>query len=128
MRAIGYAVLLAVLAVSTAHAGMWTGTGLDAAVPGQFGAAHAQQDQRPFITTWQTDAANQTVTIPLAGSGMTVHWGDGASSAGVAGPATHTYANPGTYGVSVHGGLKAISLGGHPDAPKLASIDQWGDV
>ncbi len=60
--------------------------------------AHAQQtpDQRPFITTRKTDAANQTVAIPLAGSGMTVHWGDGYSSAGITGTATHAYANHGT--------------------------------
>ena len=89
--------------------------------------AHAQPDQRPFITTWKTDAADHTITIPLSGTGMTVHWGDGANSTGVFGPATHTYANPGTYTVSVYG-LEAISLGGHPDVTKLVSIDQWGDA
>ena len=96
--------------------------------PEQFGAAHAQPDQRPFVTTWKTDAANQTVTIPLRGSGMTVHWGDGVVSAGVSGSATHTYANPGTHTVSVYGGLEAISLDGHPDAAKLVSVDRWGDA
>ena len=28
----------------------------------------------------------------------------------------------------VYGGLKAVSLDGHPDAAKLVSIDQWGDI
>ena len=91
-------------------------------------SAHAQQDPRPFVTTWQTDAADQTVTIPLEGSGMTIHWGDGAISADVSGTATHTYSNPGTHTVSVYGGLGAILLDGHPDASKLVSIDQWGDA
>ena len=91
-------------------------------------AAHAQPDQRPFITTWKTNTANQTIEIPLVGSGMTIHWGDGANSTDVSGAATHVYASPGTHTVSVHGGLKAISLDGHPDAVKLISIDQWGDV
>ena len=85
-------------------------------------------DQLPFVTTWRTETANQTVTIPLVGSGMTVHWGDGTNSTDVSGAATHRYANPGTYRVSVHGGLEAINLGDHPDAAKLVSIDQWGDT
>lgn len=60
MRSIVYALLLAGLAAS-------------AALTLPF--AHAQQapDQRPFITTWKTDAANQAITIPLVGSGMTIH-------------------------------------------------------
>ena len=99
-------------------------------VPGGFGMAHAQHepDQRPFVTTWRTDAANQTVTIPLTGDGLTVVWGDGTHDAGVSGTVTHTYVNPGAHTVSVYGGLKAISLNGHPDAYNLVSIDQWGDT
>ena len=133
MRAITYVALLAAsaaLALPFAHAGGWAGAGLDATLPGQLVEAHAQQapDQRPFVTTWKIDVANQAVTIPLVGSGLTVHWGDGTNSTGVSGPATHTYANPGTYAVSVYGGLEAISLDGHPDAAKLVSIDQWGDA
>ena len=132
MRAITCVALLAGLAASTAlvHADGWANGDLAATLPGQFGVAHAQQtpDQRPFITAWKTDAANQTVAIPLVGSGMTIHWGDGASSTGVTGTTTHTYANPGAYEVSVYGGLEAISLDGHPDATKLVSIDQWGDA
>ena len=94
------------------------------------GAPDEQQapDHLPFVTSWRTETANQTITIPLVGSGMTIHWGDGTSSTDVAGTTTHRYANPGTYEVSVHGGLQAINLGGHPDASKLVSIDQWGDV
>lgn len=113
MHPVAYVVLLAGLAASAALV---------------FPFAHAQPDQLQLITTWKTDAANQTVAIPLVGSYMTVHWGDGATSSGVSGTATHAYANPGTYEVSVYGGLEAISLGGHPDAAKLASIDQWGDA
>ncbi|MBI1658328.1 MAG: DUF285 domain-containing protein, partial [Thaumarchaeota archaeon] len=135
MYAIAYAVLLAGLAASTAlllpfaHTSEWTDAVRYAPLPGQFVEAHAQQapDQRPFVTTWKIDAT-QTITIPLWGTGMTIYWGDGTNSTGVAGTATHTYANRGTYEVSVYGDLKAISLDGHPDAAKLVSIDQWGDV
>ncbi len=92
--------------------------------------AHTQQepDQRPFVTTWKTDAANQPITVPLGGYGLTVHWGDGTTSTGGSGPITHTYMNPGTYQISVYGGLEVIMLDGYADASKLVSIDQWGDV
>ena len=77
MRAITCVALLAGLAASTAlvHADGWANDDLDATLPGQFGVAHAQQtpDQHPFITAWKTDAANQTISIPLVGSGMTIH-------------------------------------------------------
>ena len=89
---------------------------------------HLAPDRLPFVTTWRTETANQAVSIPLVGSGMTVHWGDGTNTTDVSGVATHRYANPGTYRVSVHGGLQAISLGDHPDAARLVSIDQWGDT
>ena len=133
MRAIVYVALLAAsaaLAIPFAHAGVWADAGLNAALPGQFMTAHAQQapDQLPFVTTWKTDTANQTITIPLRGTGMTIYWGDGTNSTGVAGTVTHTYINHGTYEVSIYGDLEAISLDGHPDAAKLVSIDQWGDV
>ena len=135
----GLPAMAAALIFLFVHAGVGAEAVGDTALLGQFGVAHAQQapDQLPFVTTWKTDAANQTISIPLVGSGMTVHWGDGAVSTGVSGTATHTYANPGTYEVSVYGGLEAISLGGgldvfslngHPDATKLVSIDQWGDA
>ncbi|MBI1658717.1 MAG: BspA family leucine-rich repeat surface protein, partial [Thaumarchaeota archaeon] len=122
--------MAAALVLLFVHVGGEAGAVDDAALQGQFGVAHAQQapDQIPFVTTWRTDAANQTISIPLAGSDMTIHWGDGTSSTGVSGTATHAYANPGTHTVSVYGGLEAISLGGHPDAAKLVSVDQWGDV
>ena len=94
------------------------------------GVTDARQapDLLPFVTTWRTETANQTITIPLIGSGMTIRWSDGTNSTDVSGAATHRYANPGTYRVSVHGGLEAINLGGHLDAAKLTSIDQWGDT
>ena len=106
----GIFVATAALAILFVYAGDRADAVGDAALPEQLGVAHAQPDQRPFITTWKTGAANQTVTIPLVGSGMAISWGDGAVSIGVSGTATHTYANPGTYTISVYGGLETISL------------------
>lgn len=87
-----------------------------------------ESDQRPFITIWKTDAANETVAILLVGSDMTVHRGDGYSSADITETATHTCVNHSTYPVSVYGGLKAIQLGGHLYASMLVPVDQRGDM
>ena len=85
-----------------------------------------------FITTWRTDDANQQITLPVTGSGMTILWGDGQNSTGVSGSQTHTYAAAGTYTVNVTGGLTRIHLGhsSSDDANdgRLASIEQWGNA
>ena len=127
VRAIDYTVLLAGLVVSTAlaHPIGWADAGLDASLPGQLGTAHAQPDQRPFVTTWKTDTANQTIAFLLYGDGLTVTWGDGASSHVVGRVAHHIYPDPGTYTVSIHGSLGSISLDNNPDAHSLMSIEQW---
>ena len=59
--------------------------------------AHAQQtpNQHPFIATWNANATNQTMTIPLVDSGMTIRRGDGTISTCIAGTTSHTYVNPG---------------------------------
>ena len=130
MRVIRYAVLLAGLAVSTVlvHAGGWADTGLDAAIPGQFGAAHAQQDQRPFVTTWKTDTPNQTIAFYISGDDLIFTWGDGTSNRVSGRLAYHTYADPGTHTVSIYGNLESINLGSSTDARYLMSIEQWGDA
>ena len=87
----------------------------------------ADDFSKPFVTTWRTDSANQGVTIPFVGSDININWGDGNTTTGVSGTASHTYAAAGHHTVSVSG-LTGISLSGHADAPKLVSIDQWGDV
>ena len=60
---------------------------------------------------------------PLNGFDLTVDWGDGSSSTGVSGTATHVYANPGAHTVSAYGDLRAILLEDSPDADKLVSVD-----
>lgn len=102
----------------------------DGNLPGWPEVAHASytSEQRPLITTWQMDSANQTLTLPLSGFDMTIHWGDGTKDTGIGGTATHRYANPGTYVISIHGDLWAIQLSNSPDASNLVSINQWGDI
>ena len=82
----------------------------------------------PFVTTWQTTASGESITIPVGGATGTysIDWGDGSTSANVTGDQTHTYGDAGTYTIRISGDFERIYLNAHPVAPKLQSIDQWG--
>ena len=85
----------------------------------------------PFVTTWQTTSPNESITIPVGGTIGTyaVSWGDGSTSANVIGDQVHAYEDAGTYTVAITGNFEQIHLSGHTtNAPKLQSIEQWGDV
>lgn len=98
-------------------------------------ATTALHAQRPFITTWKTGAANETITIPVhsevTGYDYAVDWGDGTTSDAQTGNATHTYAEAGTYTVSVSGNFPAINFGSSAsddaNAARLLTVEQWGD-
>ncbi|HIP60638.1 MAG TPA: hypothetical protein EYH01_09450, partial [Campylobacterales bacterium] len=47
------------------------------------------QEHDYFITTWTTTSSNETITIPMIGSGYDVDWGDGVTEDGLNGPLTH---------------------------------------
>ena len=83
---------------------------------------------RPFVTTWRTADAGDGITIPGTGT-YAVSWGDDTYSYGASGSATHAYATPGNYTVSITGGLEGIHLSSDPaNAQKLQSIEQWGGI
>ena len=85
-----------------------------------------------FITTWRTDSANQSITIPVGGSTArySIDWGDNSpAETDITGDSTHTYREADSYTVSISGGLERIYLNGQqPNAGRLASIEQWGDT
>ena len=86
---------------------------------------------RPFVTTWKTTSPNESITIPVGGATgtYTVDWGDGSTSDNVTGDQSHTYGEVGTYTVAVTGNFERIYLNGdRNNAPKLQSIEQWGDI
>ena len=83
---------------------------------------------RAFVTTWRTTTADESITLPISGSDMTVDWGDGNTATGVSGTRTHTYTNSGDHTVIISGNLTGISINDHIDASKLHSIDQWGNT
>ena len=86
---------------------------------------------RPFVTTWKTTSPSESITIPVgnAAGAYTVDWGDGSMSANVTGDQTHAYEDAGAYTVAITGNFERIYLNGdRNNAPRLKSIEQWGDV
>ena len=86
---------------------------------------------RPFVTTWKTTSPSESITIPVGNATGTyaVSWGDGTTSPNVTGDQSHAYGEAGTYTVAITGNFEQIYLNGHTtNAPKLQSIEQWGDV
>ncbi len=84
-------------------------------------------DDTDFVTTWETTTPGDSITIPARGT-YAIDWGDGTVDARVRGEQTHTYADAGNHTVRISDGITAIYLNDHADAPKLRSIDQWGDA
>lgn len=83
-----------------------------------------------FITTWQTDEDDQTITIPTLGGGYrySVDWGDGTVVEEQTGNAVHTYALAGDYSISISGNFPRIHLNFEGMSLKIQSIDQWGGI
>jgi len=81
-----------------------------------------------FLTTWTTTNPNESITIPTTGGGYLydVAWGDGTTSVNRTGNATHTYATPGDYQISITGSFPRIYFNNSGDKNKIKSIDQWG--
>ena len=84
-------------------------------------------DDTDFVTTWEAATPGDSITIPARGT-YAIDWGDGTVDARVRGEQTHTYADAGNHTVRISDGITAIYLNDHADAPKLRSIDQWGDA
>ena len=86
-----------------------------------------------FTTTWKTDNSgtsdDNSIEIPTTGNGYNyfVDWGDG-TILGYTGNATHTYATPGTYTVSITGNFPRIYFDNGGDKHKILTIEQWGNI
>ncbi|NKI30809.1 BspA family leucine-rich repeat surface protein [Croceivirga thetidis] len=96
----------------------------------------------PFITTWKTDnpggSNDNQITIPTFPGetyDYSIDWGDGNIDTNVMGDITHTYANPGTYTISISGQFPRLYFLGATtdenspfDNQKLLSVDLWGSI
>ena len=85
-----------------------------------------------LIDTEEAGSANDTMIIPLTGSGydFTVDWGDGTveSKSGTAPATQHTYSIPGQYVVKITGAFPRIYFNNSGDRQKLIEIQSWGDI
>lgn len=94
--------------------------------------AQSAISQTNFITTWQTSAANESITIPTTGSDYNydVDWeNDGTfDDIGVTGNATHSYITAGTYTVAIRGAFPQIYFNYAGDRKKIQSVEQWGTI
>jgi surface protein len=90
----------------------------------------------PFVTTWtvQDDLSIAIYTFNAFNYDFAVDWGDGEIDQNVTADITHNYATPGTYAVSIIGVFpyfktceNATDSSVCDNAPKLSSIESWGD-
>ncbi len=83
-----------------------------------------------FITTWETTANNENITIPTTGSGYnyTVDWGDGTAITSETGNALHEYATAGNYSVRIIGDFPRIYFNDSGDKDKILNVTQWGSI
>ncbi|GAB5517999.1 MAG: hypothetical protein RhofKO_02500 [Rhodothermales bacterium] len=93
--------------------------------------------QRPFITTWTVDEGSLQLVVPTHRQvetryDFTVDWGDGVVEhySGIDPDPTHTYAQSGTYTVTVSGTFLGIHFQRAPNWLRrhLIDINQWGDM
>ncbi|HZK09352.1 MAG TPA: BspA family leucine-rich repeat surface protein [Bacteroidales bacterium] len=85
----------------------------------------------PFITTWETTSANESITIPIASAlsyDYTVDWGDGNISQNQTDNATHIYSTAGIHTVKIIGTFPMIYFNNSGDKDKIMTIQQWGDI
>lgn len=85
-----------------------------------------------FITTWQTNFDNESITIPTFDSetyNYTIDWGDGTTTTDITGDATHTYTDSGTFNVSITGLFPRISFenASQENKDKIIDVKQWGN-
>ena len=87
--------------------------------------------QDPFITSWVTTPADQTITLPVDNNydyDYDVDWNnDGVyDSLGVTGAITHAYVTADTMTIRIRGSYPAIKFNLSPHKENLISVDQWG--
>ncbi len=90
------------------------------------------QSPGDFVTTWETTANNESITIPTFSGetyNYTVDWGDGSPlESGLTGDAMHFYASAGIYTVRISGDFPRIYFDDTNDKDKIITVEQWGSI
>lgn len=134
--------------VATTAAGLATSSDSEGVTPSApLSVSVSDPDPDPaFVSTWTTTTANETISLPLIKTGSlgqsynaTVDWGDGTSNTfdtsnvNDIGKGRHTYADAGTYTVTVVGQVRGIScLATYAltdvNCNQMDDISAWGPV
>lgn len=100
----------------------------------------AQAAPTDFVSLWDTteisngSSAAQSIQLPLVNGGsynFTVNWGDGNSGTVVSWndpAASHSYATPGQYTVTISGTISGFAFQNSGDRNKLLDVSQWGSL
>ncbi|MEK6155566.1 BspA family leucine-rich repeat surface protein [Flavobacteriaceae bacterium 3-367] len=120
------------VAVTVRDSGGTERNGVDTSEAQTFTIRVNEVDNTPdaqFITTWRTTSANEQITIPTTGTGYnyTVDWGDGQSSAGQTGNASHSYSTAGEHTVTITGTFPRVFFNNRGDKDKIRAVTQWGN-
>ena len=98
-------------------------------------ATPATPPASPFISVWKTTSASETITLPLRSGynyNFTVDWGDNSATSTITAhddtDRTHTYANPGTYTITIEGTVEAWYFNNGGDKDKLYQVTNLGSV
>ncbi|MBC6401814.1 MAG: DUF285 domain-containing protein, partial [Ekhidna sp.] len=97
-------------------------------------SVQAQDDPKPFVTTWETTGADETITIPTVSEetyNYTVDWGDdsGITTYTNATPPDHTYDKANTYTITISGTFPRIYFSENRTAAgQIRTIEKWGDI
>ncbi|MFL9844507.1 BspA family leucine-rich repeat surface protein [Flavobacterium rhizosphaerae] len=91
-------------------------------------ASYYVNAQEPFITTWQVEADDLTIIVPVDGTNndFTINFGDGVILNNQTGQVSHEYVSPGTYTVTISGDFNKFNF--YSGSDKIMTIEQWGDV
>ncbi|MEO9482595.1 MAG: BspA family leucine-rich repeat surface protein [Ekhidna sp.] len=93
--------------------------------------------QRSFITTWQSDAVGDQITIPTypsLGYNYSISWklagdeGNEGTDSNITGNHIIRFENEGTYRVYITGDFPRIYFDDKGDKSKILSVEQWGDI
>ena len=79
-----------------------------------------------FITTWQTNTSNESITIPITATNVTIDWGDGTITQNGSNP-SHTYEADGIHDVKIIGNFPSINFINLSNRDKIIDIKQWGN-
>ncbi len=84
-----------------------------------------------FVTTWKTVTDGESITIGLVEGfayNFTIDWGDGTiENITKDENIEHSYATAGDHVVAIQGNFPGIEMIALSSAPKLMSLDQWGN-